>query len=64
LGTLGIDPAQAVPFPLLIIPQPDGVGTVSFLVPNVPSLAACYPEMQPSPSGVELANSDASMTND
>ena len=37
-GTLGIDPALAVPFPTLIVPQPAGVGNVGFAVPNVPSL--------------------------
>lgn len=37
-GTLGIDPAFAVPFPTLMVPQPAGVGNVGFTVPNVPSL--------------------------
>lgn len=38
LGTIGLDLASAVPFPALIIPQPAGVGSVGFTVPNLPSL--------------------------
>mgnify|MGYP003672070191 CR=1 FL=1 len=37
-GTIGLDLAQAVPFPTLIVPQPSGVGSVGFTVPNAPSL--------------------------
>ena len=37
-GTLGIDPALAVPFPTLVIPQPAGVGSAGFTIPNVPGL--------------------------
>ena len=37
-GTLGIDPALAVPFPTLVIPQPAGIGSVGFTIPNVPGL--------------------------
>ena len=38
-GTIGLDLAQAVPFPTMIVPQPSGVGSVGFTVPNAPSLA-------------------------
>ncbi|HEX5054496.1 MAG TPA: VCBS repeat-containing protein [Planctomycetota bacterium] len=38
-GTLGIDPGQAAPFPLLVIPQPAGVGTVTWTIPNLASIA-------------------------
>lgn len=34
-GPIGIDPAFAVPFPTLIVPQPAGVGSVVFTVPNL-----------------------------
>ena len=37
-GTIGLDLAQAVPFPTMIVPQPTGVGSVGFTVPNTPSL--------------------------
>ena len=37
-GALGIDPAQAAPLPLLAIPQPAGVATTSFTIPNQMSL--------------------------
>ena len=37
-GTLGIDLTQAAPFPTLILPQPAGVGSVSWTLPNVPGL--------------------------
>ena len=38
-GSLGIAPAQAAPLPLLAIPQPAGVATTSFTIPNHMSLA-------------------------
>ena len=37
-GRIGLDLAQSVPFPTLIVPQPSGVGGVGFTVPNTPSL--------------------------
>ncbi len=38
LGTLGLDPSCTVPLPAFVIPQPAGVGSVSVVVPNNPSL--------------------------
>jgi hypothetical protein len=37
-GTIGIDPAQMVALPPVLIPQPAGVGSVSLAVPNQPGL--------------------------
>ena len=37
-GTIGLDLAQAVPFPTLIVPQPAGIGSGGFTVPNAPRL--------------------------
>ena len=37
-GTLGLNPAQMMPLPPFVIPQPAGVKSVSFMVPNRPSL--------------------------
>ncbi len=35
-GTLGLDPTQLRTLPLILIPQPAGVGSISFTVPNAP----------------------------
>ncbi|MFT6081093.1 MAG: hypothetical protein ACJA0V_002534 [Planctomycetota bacterium] len=60
LGTLGIDPVMAVPIPLLTVPQPAGVASVSFTVPNMPSLIGMtlYSQsvMVAYPSGLRLSN--------
>ena len=37
-GTFGISPTQMLALPPFLIPQPAGVGSVSFAVPNVPGL--------------------------
>ena len=37
-GTFGLDPFQMVPLPVVPIPQPAGVGSVSFPVPDDRSL--------------------------
>ncbi|MEZ6038540.1 MAG: VCBS repeat-containing protein [Planctomycetota bacterium] len=60
LGTLGIDPAQAAPFPLLTIPQPAGVEQLAWGVPNVPGLVGvevfCQAALVAYPSDVRLSN--------
>ena len=38
-GTLRLDPTQSVALPAIAIPRPDGVGAVSFTIPNVRALA-------------------------
>ncbi len=38
LGTLRLDPNALLPLPSFVIPQPAGVGSISFTVPNVPAL--------------------------
>ena len=38
IGTLGINPAQMLALPPFIIPQPAGVGSISFQLPNWPAL--------------------------
>ncbi|MCK5944879.1 MAG: VCBS repeat-containing protein [Planctomycetes bacterium] len=38
LGTVGIDPSMAVPFPVAVVPPPQGVTSVTFTIPNQPSL--------------------------
>ena len=37
-GKIGLDLASAIPFPTMIVPQPAGVGSTGFTVPNAPSL--------------------------
>ncbi len=38
LGTFRLDPTALLPLPSFVIPQPAGVGSISFTVPNVPAL--------------------------
>ncbi len=38
LGTLGLDPKSMVPFPIMTIPQPLGLASVSVTIPNTPAL--------------------------
>ena len=38
LGTLGLDPTRMAVLPPFVIPQPAGVGSVSFTVPDESSL--------------------------
>ena len=39
IGTFGLDPTQMVALPRLVIPQPAGMASLSFTIPNMPSLA-------------------------
>ena len=41
-GTVGLDPTQLLTVPPFLIPQPAGVGSVSFTVPNVPSFVGTF----------------------
>lgn len=38
LGTIGLALAAAVPLPTMAVPQPAGVGSIGFTMPNMPSL--------------------------
>jgi predicted nucleotidyltransferase len=59
-GTIGLDIAAAVPFLPLIIPQPAGVGSVGFTVPNVLSLVGqpiyCQSVLVAYPFDLRLSN--------
>ena len=59
-GTLRIDPALAVGFPAILIPQPAGVASVAFTIPNAPSLSGvelhCQSMLVSFPSELRLSN--------
>tara|TARA_R110002072_G_scaffold297067_1_gene469529 strand:+ start:13248 stop:14795 length:1548 start_codon:yes stop_codon:yes gene_type:complete len=59
-GTIGLDLAAAVPFPATIVPQPAGVGSVGFTVPNAPSLVGqpiyCQSVLVAYPFDLRLSN--------
>lgn len=59
-GTVGIDPNQMLALPPFVVPQPAGVGSLSFPVPNVPALAgiAIHTQalLQPYPGPLRLTN--------
>ncbi len=38
-GTLGIDPNRMVALPPVLVPQPEGIGSLAIPVPNLPALA-------------------------
>ena len=60
LGTIGIDLTQAAPLPPLLISQPAGVASTSFVVPNNPAFIGVELFAQalhvPSPWSPQLTN--------
>ena len=60
IGTIGIDPTQAIALPPFLIPQPAGVGSVSIAVPNAPGLVGisiyCQALLVPYPYQAKLTN--------